>query len=114
MGVMECVAWVTVLFLALYGCASLIRRICLRISRCPHVGRLYRVAVPKSGKAMEPLFRCLQAQAAWGEEPCCATLLLMPPVAAEEQGLVRRLLQENPAVTPVTVQELIDVLSQEE
>lgn len=113
MGVMEWIAWMMVLLLALYGCASLIRRICLKISRCPGGGRLYRVAVPGSGRAMEPLFRCLQAQAAWGEEPYCATLVVMPPLAAEEQFMVRRLLAENPAVTPVSMQELNRLLEED-
>ncbi len=110
MTVGEGIVWIAVLLLALYGCASLIRRICLRFSRCPGMARLYRVAVPGNPAALEPLFRCLQAQAAWGEEPCCATLLLMPPVAAEEQLTVRSLLKENPAVTPVTAEELLHLI----
>lgn len=113
MGIGEWIAWVAVLLLALYGCACLLRWICLRMSVCPRTVRLYRVAVPESGRALEPLIRCLQAQAAWREEEG-RTLLLLPGMSPAEKAVAERLLAENPAVLPVTVQELAALLTAEE
>lgn len=106
MGIGEWIAWTGVLLLALYGCACLIRRLCLRVSRCPDTVRMYRVAVPRTGRGLEPLFRCLQAQAAWHEELCGHTMVVLPPLTAEERRLADRLIEEHPAIQPVTLAEL--------
>lgn len=111
MGIGEWIAWVLLLLLALYGCASLMRRIILRITRCPETVRCYHLAVPPTGKAIEPLFRCLQAQATWEETGCRQTLVVLPPLTPAEQAMAWRLATENPAVRPVTVEELTEILS---
>ena len=59
------------------------------------------------------LIRCLQAQAAWREEEG-RTLLLLPGMSPAEKAVAERLLAENPAVLPVTVQELAALLTAEE
>lgn len=108
MGIGEWIAWTGVLLLALYGCACLIRRLCLRVNRCPDTVRLYRVAVPRTGRELEPLFRCLQAQAAWHEDICGHTVVVLPPLTEEERRLADRLMAEHPAVQPVTPAQLLD------
>ena len=102
----EWIAMVLVLLLALYGCAQLIRRVCLWVTRCPRSVRCYHLAVPQSRGAIEPLFRCLQAQAAWAETHTERTLVLLPPLGEAQQEVIARLVKENPAVTPVTVNQL--------
>lgn len=102
----EWIAMVLVLLLALYGCAQLIRRVCLWVTRCPRSVRCYHLAVPQCRGAIEPLFRCLQAQAAWAETHTERTLVLLPPLGEAQQEMIARLVKENPAVTPVTAHQL--------
>ena len=110
MGFGEVVAWITTLLLALYGCAQLIRRLCLWIARCPRCARCYRLAIPGEDTAPEPLLRCLQAQAVWGEtDGCRRTLLVLP----EDVELPADLLAEAGTVTPVTVPQLMALITGE-
>ena len=102
----EWLAAVAVLLLALYGCAQLIRRLCLWATRCPRSVACYRLAVPQERGAIEPLFRCLQAQTAWAEARTERTLVLLPPLGEEQQRMVQRLEHDNPAVTSVTAEDL--------
>ncbi len=102
----EWLAAVVVLLLALYGCAQLIRRLCLWATRCPRSVACYRLAVPRERGAIEPLFRCLQAQAAWADARTERTLVVLPTLGEEQQRMVVRLEEDNPAVTAVTAEEL--------
>lgn len=104
----EAVAWIATLLLALYGCAQLIRRLCLWMARCPRCAQCYRLAVPGEGAAPEPLLRCLQAQAVWGEtDGCRRTLLVLP----ENEELPENLLAETGTVIPVTVPQLVALIT---
>lgn len=110
MGVGEAVAWIVTLLLALYGCAQVIRRLCLWMARCPRCVRCYRLAVPCHPTALEPLLRCLQAQGVWGEtDGCRRTLLVLP----RETELPDGLLAENATVLPVTAEELMALITDE-
>ncbi len=111
----ENIALVGVLLLALYGCAQLIRRVCLWAVRCPKCVTCWRVAVPKTAVELAPLFRCLQAQAVW-EEPggCNRAMVLLPPMNEAQQAALIPLLRESPAVLPVTMEELTAVLTAED
>lgn len=102
----EWLAAVMVLLLALYGCAQLIRRLCLWVTRCPRSVTCLRLAVPRERGAIEPLFRCLQAQAAWADTRTERTLVVLPPLGEEQQRMVARLEEDNPAVTAVTAEGL--------
>lgn len=108
MGVGEWLAWVLLLLLALYGCAQLIRQLCLWFWRCKDVD-LYRIAVPRRPRAVEPLLRCLQAQAAWQEG--AHTFVLLPSRCSGELTVMRQLAQEVPAVTPVAPEELCALIA---
>lgn len=108
MGVGEWLAWVLLLLLALYGCAQLIRQLCLWFWRCKDVN-LYRIAVPRQPRAVEPLLRCLQAQAAWQEG--AHTYVLLPDSCLGELAMLRQLAQEVPTVTPVAPEELYGVIA---
>ena len=110
MNILEPLTWVGVLLLALYGCANLIRRICLRLTRCDRSVAFYWLAVPPHGMAVEPLCRCLQSQTAWKGE-CTRTLLLLPECTPEETELATRLLAENPSVVPLAEPELITFIT---
>ena len=105
-------AAVGVLLLSLYGCAQLIRRVCLRIWRCPRGVRCYRLTVPHDGGAIEPLFRCLQAQDAWADVRAERTLVLLPPLGEVQQRVVDRLIEENPTVVAVTAEELAALVAE--
>ena len=112
----EAIAAVLVLLLALYGCAQLVRRVCLWLTRCPGCVWCCRVAVPRSRTALAPLLRCLESQAVWDEwgglpAGCRHTLLLLPNDGVEQETLVP-LLREAPSVTPVTVEQLAAMLQQ--
>lgn len=107
MGFGEWLAAVVVLLLALYGCAQLIRRLCLWVTRCPRAVICLRLAVPQEHGAIEPLFRCLQAQAAWADARTERTLVVIPSLGEEQQRMVARLEEDNPAVTAVTAEELV-------
>ncbi len=102
----EWLAAVTVLLLALYGCAQIIRRLCLWMTRCPRSVTCLRLAVPRERGAIEPLFRCLQAQAAWADIRTERTLVLLPPLGEEQQRMVERLQNDNPAVVALTAEDL--------
>ncbi|MBQ4612955.1 MAG: hypothetical protein IJB26_05385 [Clostridia bacterium] len=108
----EWLAAVGVLLLSLYGCAQLIRRVCLWIWRCPRNVRCYRLAVPRDGGAIEPLFRCLQAQDAWADAGAQCTMVLMPPLDEARQLVVDRLIEENPSVVAVTAAELAAMVAE--
>lgn len=110
MNILEALTWVGILLLALYGCANLIRRICLRLTRCDRSVAFYWLAVPPRGMAMEPLCRCLQAQTAWKGE-CTQTLLMLPEGTSEEAEQAVRLLAENPSVVPLTERELMTFIT---
>lgn len=100
----EALAWICTALLALYGCAQMIRRLCLWMVRCPRCARCYRVAIPCQQAALEPLVRCLQAQAVWGEtEGCQHTLLVLP----DGMEMPAELQTETGTVTPVSVTELV-------
>ena len=116
MGFGEWLAAVVVLLLALYGCAQLIRRLCLWVTRCPRSVTCLRLALPQCRGAIEPLFRCLQAQAAWADTRTECTLVVLPPLNEEQRQMVERLQNENPAVMAMTAQELaaIAAVMQEE
>ncbi len=104
----EWFAAVLVLFLSLYGCVQLIRRVSLWAVRCPRAVTCYRLAVPRTSAALAPLFRCLQAQAAWADTRTEETLVLLPPLDDEGRRLLERLTAEYPAVTTVTVADLAE------
>ncbi|MBE6778366.1 MAG: hypothetical protein E7541_03170 [Ruminococcaceae bacterium] len=107
MGVGEWIAWFAVLALSLYGCAHLIRKICLLMTRCDRSVCLYRLAIPDSLEALDPLMRCLQTQHAWREDPCRCTLVLLPALDDEESKIAERLLQEDATVIPLTREDMI-------
>ena len=102
----EWLAAVCVLLLALYGCAQRIRRLCLWVTRCPRSVMCIRLAVPRERGAIEPLFCCLQAQAAWADTRTECTLVVLPPLDAARRQMVEKLMCEHPAVVAVTAQEL--------
>lgn len=102
----EWLAAVMVLLLSLYGCAQLIRRLCLWATRCPRSVTCVRLVIPRERGAIEPLFRCLQAQAAWADTRTERTLVLLPPLGEPQQRMVEKLTRENPAVTAVTAEGL--------
>lgn len=110
MNVLEAISLVSVLLLALYGCANLIRRICLWATRCDRSVAFYWLAVPPRDMALEPLCRCLQAQTAW-KDKCTQTLLLLPYGAAGDEELAARLLADNCSVIPMTEQELLTFIT---
>ena len=106
----EVIGLIIVLLLALYGCVQFIRRLCLWACRCPRCVQVYRLAIPSETAAIEPLMRCLQAQAVWDEQPCCRTLLLLPEDGFADPTL-DALLQETPAVVPLTAARLADYIT---
>ncbi len=108
----EWLAAVAVLLLALYGCAQLIRRLCLWATRCPRSVTCIRLAVPRERGAIEPLFRCLQAQAAWADARTERTLVVLPPLDESRQRMVDKLVCDNPAVTAVTAAGLADLAAE--
>ncbi|MBQ5840799.1 MAG: hypothetical protein IIW40_02470, partial [Clostridia bacterium] len=81
----ETIALILALLLALYGCAQLVRRLCLWAVRCPACVTYLRLAIPKKSAELAPLFRCLQAQTVWEERRCEGTLVLLPPLNEEER-----------------------------
>lgn len=111
MGFGEWLAAVVVLLLALYGCAQVIRRLCLWATRCPRSVTCLRLAVPHESGAVEPLFRCLQGQAAWADVRTERTLVLLPSMDEQQQPLIQKLKRENPSITAVSMQELFTVLA---
>lgn len=107
----EAVAWIATLLLAVYGCAQVIRRLCLWMARCPRCARCYRLAIPGEAAITEPLLRCLQAQAVWGEtDGCRRTLLVLP----DEVDLSPELLAETGTVIPVTIPQLLELITNQQ
>ncbi len=110
----ETIALILALLLALYGCAQLIRRLCLWAVRCPACVTCWRLAVPKKSAELAPLFRCLQAQAVWDDPGCEGTLVLLPSMSMAQRQAMASLVRENPVVTPVTLEELTALLRADE
>ena len=111
----EAIALILMLLLALYGCAQLIRRFCLWVTRCPRCAWCCRVAVPRSRTALAPLLRCLESQAVWDDwggisADCRRTLVLLPDALTQEE--LTPLLREAPSVIPVTASQLHAMLLQ--
>lgn len=117
MGIGESIAAVVVLFLALNGCAGLIRQICLWLTRCPKCAWCFRLVVPRENTALAPLARCLQSRAAWDDPSGCKqTVLLLPNKPAEKPEELELIWNDAPAVIPVTadqLHEMLQVLMQE-
>ncbi len=118
MGIGDMIAAVLVLLLALYGCAGLIRRVCLWLTRCPGCAFCCRLAIPRPNAALAPLVRCLQSQTVWDDYGGCRhTLLLLPDTTAEDPQELETIWRQAPAVLPVTAAqlcEMLQVLAQEE
>lgn len=111
MGIGDMVAAVLVLLLALYGCAGLIRRVCLWATRCPGCAFCCRLAVPRRDAALAPLVRCLQSQTVWEDHGGCRhTLLLLPDETAEDPQELEKIWSQAPAVVPVTAAQLSEML----
>ena len=111
MRVGDMVAAILVLLLALYGCAALIRRVCLWVTRCPQCVFCCRLAVPRRHTALAPLVRCLQSQTVWDDPTGCVhTLLLLPDEVAQEEQELETILREAPMVVPVTLAQLCDMV----
>ena len=108
----ETIARIILILLAVYGCAQLIRRLCLWFNRCPDCAVCCRLAVPRRGTAMAPLVGCLQGQTVWSEPACRCTLLLLPSHTEETAAELEYILQEAPAVVPVTPEQLTAMLEQ--
>ena len=116
MQVGEIIAAVVVLLLALYGCAELIRRLCLWLFRCTECAYCCRLAVPRCGAALEPLARCLHSQTIWDDPAQCRHTLLLLPTEVLEKEEAESLMRQAPTVLPVTAERLLEmlrVLSQE-
>lgn len=105
------IAIVLVIFLAVYGCAQLVRRVCLWLTRCPDCAVCCRIAVPRNGVALAPLVRCLQSQSVW-DEAYRHTLLLIPSTDEEQRRQLVILRREAPSVIPVTSAQLCAMLLQ--
>ena len=111
MGVGDKIAAVLLLLLALYGCAGLIRQLCLWLTRCPECAFCCRLAVPRRQAALAPLVRCLQSRTVWDDPSGCVhTLLLLPDEMVENTEELEKILCEAPAVLPVTAAQLYDML----
>ena len=107
----EWLAGVLVALLSLYGCAALIRRLCLWFTRCSHCCYCCRLAVPRDRAALSPLVRCLQSQTMWDDPATCRqTLLLLPEDTIDNDEQLENLLRQAPAVVPVTAAQLLEML----
>lgn len=113
----EMLAWFLLIFLAVYGCAQLIRRLCLWVTRCPDCALCCRVAVPKDRASLAPLMRCLQSQTVWDDPAayarggCHYTLLVLPRDRIPDAAELDTLSQENPAVLPIPADRLDEMLT---
>ena len=109
----ECAAWFCVIFLAVYGCAQGVRRLCLWLTHCPHCVECCRLAIPRDEAELAPLVRCLQSRVVW-EDPafCRYTLVVLPDGvdAADEEWI--RIFEESPAVIPITLDDLAAMVQQ--
>ncbi len=107
----EWIAGVLVALLALYGCAALIRRLCLWFTRCSGLCFCCRLAVPRGQAALTPLLRCLQSQTMWDDPTeCRQTLVLLPESVAIAGSEMEKAVSQAPAVVPVTVTQLMEML----
>ena len=113
MNIGNVVGWIVLVVLALYGCAQLIRCLCLWVFRCPRHVLCCRLAVPQKCAALAPLARCLQAQTVWEDASGCRfTLMLMPKTAEETPEELACIFSECPAVIPITIDGLQDWLQE--
>ena len=110
MQVGEKIAAILVLLLALYGCAGLIRRLCLRLFRCTECAYCCRLAVPRRDAALEPLAHCLHSQTVWDDPVQCRHTLLLLPTEWPEKEDVEMLMRQAPTVLPVTAEQLLEML----
>lgn len=107
------IGWIVLVLLALYGCAQLIRCLCLWIFRCPQCVLCCRLAVPQDHTALAPLARCLQSQTVWEDATDCRhTLLLLPTTVQESPEETERIFSECPSVVPITIDGLQELLQQ--
>ena len=107
----EWIAGVLVALLAVYGCGALIRRLCLWFTRCSGLCFCCRLVVPQKRASLAPLMRCLQSQTAWDNPvECRQTLVLLPEGMAETGEELENLVRQSPAVVPVTVTQLLEML----
>ena len=117
MGMGEGIAAVSVLLLALNGCAGLIRRLCLWMTRCPRCAVCFRLVVPRRHTALAPLVRCVHSRAVWDDPHGCKhTILLLPDSPAEDPKELEAIWRQSPTVLPVTSDrlcEMVQVLMQE-
>lgn len=105
--------WIGVLLLAVYGCAGVVRRLCLWLARCPRCVTCCRLALPQNGAELAPLVRCLQSQAVWDEPATCRyTLVVLPAEIDRTDEEVKRIFDDAPWVIPVTCDELTAMVRQ--
>lgn len=103
----EVLAWVGILLLAIYGCARVVRRLCLWLMRCPRCVDCCRLAIPRETAQLAPLVRCLQSQAVWDEPATCRyTLLVLPQDTDWADEELHKIFEEAPWVIPVTCDDL--------
>ena len=109
----ESLAGFCVVLLAVYGCAQVVRRLCLWLTRCPRCVECCRLAIPRERAELAPLLRCLQSQAVWDEPAICRhTLVVLPPdMDPADEGL-QKMFEEAPAVIPVTCEDLVTIVRQ--
>ena len=109
----ESFAWFCVVLLAVYGCAQVVRRLCLWLTRCPRCVECCRLAIPRERAELAPLLRCLQSQAVWDDPTICRhTLVVLPPDVDLADETLQKLFVEAPAVIPVTCEDLMAMVSQ--
>lgn len=113
MSIGNVVGWIVLILLALYGCAQIIRRLCLWLFQCPGCALCCRLAVPQDRTALAPLARCLQSQTVWESSADCQyTLMLLPDHPQETARELDCIFSECPSVIPVTFDGLQDILQQ--
>ena len=103
-------AGVLVALLAMYGCAALIRRLCLWFTRCSGLCFCCRLAVPQTRASLAPLLRCLQSQAMWDNPVECRQTLVVLPEDISPGEEIDQLMRQAPAVIPVTATQLLEML----
>ena len=109
----ESFAWFCVALLAVYGCAQVVRNVCLWLTRCPRCVTCCRLAIPHQKADLIPLVRCLQSQTVW-EEPavCCHTFVVLPADIDVTDVTLRRIFEEAPMVIPITSEDLTTMVTQ--
>lgn len=109
----EVLSWVGMMLLSVYGCAQVVRSLCLWLTRCPRCVECCRLAIPQNAAELAPMVRCLQSQAVWDAPVTCRyTLVVLPQDldCSEEERL--RIFEEAPRVIPVTCEELTMMVQQ--